>query len=273
MIVKHPLHPTGGFHMDDNLHENIIELPKRIKKDKDTLFLVCGDPGTGKSTIIQQVFYVLDPSITKTRNIHSTVEDYINYAVKLAENKTSKGKATIHDESRETGGMNVIKKRISRFWDFIYENRYLNMYQGLLQSDFWKTPRDIVYSRALFMIWVQEDENWDNGTYLFYSKRNMKKLYNRGKKLGQRSPTGYDFQGRFVKFWAGNPEYLKIKDENFIKKYKQEIKEKPMLLKDAQLLAMERNPDYFKPIIFAKLFGCDVSQVFKYMKQWENGEI
>lgn len=273
MIVSHPNHKTGGYHMDDKLYSNIKELPKRIEKDKDVLFLVCGSPGNGKSTQANAILYALDNTMFTSKCIHSTVEDYMKYAVDLAEKKQSKGRSNVHDESRETGGTNVIKKRISVFWDFIYENRYLNMYQALLQSDFWKTPKDIIYSRALFMIWCIEDEEWNNGTFLFYSKQAMRKLYDRGKRLGERTPTGYNFQGRFVKFWAGNPDYLNIKNDNFLKKYREIKKEKLMSLKDAQVLAMERNPDYFKPIMFAKIFGCDVSQVFKYQKQWENGEI
>jgi hypothetical protein len=273
MMIKHPLHEKGEFHLDDNLYDQIIELPKRVNRDKDALILVCGDPGNGKSTIVNQILYVLDESLIKTKCIHSTVEDYMDYAMKLTEKKETKGKSNIHDESRETGGSNVINKRIKRFWDFIYENRFLNMYQALLQSDFWKTPRDIVYSRALFMVWVLEDEEWNNGTYLFYSKRAMKKLYERGKRLGERSPTGYDFKGRFVKFWAGNQEYLKIKEDNFTKKYGTKHEERLMSLKDAQILAMNRAEDNFSPTAFAKVFKCDVSQVFKYMKQWEQGEI
>ena len=272
-MVKHPLHKNGEFYLDDSLYGNLKLLGRRIEKDKDVLFLVCGDPGNGKSTLAQQSLFVNDEDIINRKCIHSTVEDYMKYAIELAEKKESKGKSNIHDESRETGGTNVIKKRISQFWDFIYENRYLNMYQCLLQSDFWKTPKDIIYSRALFMLWVQEDKEWNNGQFLFYSKRNMKRLYDRGKRLGERTPLGYDFVGKFVKFWAGNPDYLKIKDENFMKKYKEIKKEKLLSLKEAQILAMERNPDYFKPIMFAKVFGCDVSQVFKYQKQWEDGEI
>lgn len=269
MMIKHPF---GEFYMEKELYENLAELPKRIQLDKDVLFLVCGDPGNGKSTLTQQILYVVDNDLINRKNIHSTVEDFMKYAVYLAEKKDSKGKSTIHDESRETGSTNILKKRIARFWDFIYENRYLNMYQALLQSDFWKTPKDIIYSRALFMIWVIEDDEWKNGNLLFYSKKSMKRLYDRGKRLGERSPTGYDFRGTFGKFWAGNQDYLKIKHENFLNKYKQSVDEKLMTLKDAQVLAMERNEE-FKPIQFAKVYRCDVSQVFKYQKQWESGEL
>ncbi len=59
MILPHNNHKKQGFHLDDTLYNNIKELPKRIEKDKDVVFLVCGDPGNGKSTMTSQILYTI----------------------------------------------------------------------------------------------------------------------------------------------------------------------------------------------------------------------
>jgi hypothetical protein len=191
----------------------------------------------------------------------------LQYAIELNKKDMSTGRSNMHDEARETGTLNVMQRRIKRFWDFIYENRFLNMYQSLLQADYWKTPRDIVYNRAMFMVWVIEDDDWNNGIYLFYSRKNMKRLYERGKKMHDRAPKGYDFQGKFTKFWAGHPNYLDHKKQNFLNKYVKDETDKSITLYDAQRLAMERAGVRFEPKLFAQVFDCDASGVYRYAKK------
>lgn len=268
MKLSHPLHKEGSFHIDTQLYENIKEAPKRINKDKDVVILICGDPGNGKSTLASQIAFMWDNTIIKNSCIHSTMEAFRSYALELGKNQKSRGKANIHDEARETGGMNVLKKKVSRFWDFIYENRFLNMYQILIQSDFWRTPIDIVFNRALFMLWVIEDSDWNNGQYLFYGKKDMRKLYERGKKKKDRKPSGYSFTGRFTKFWAANPEYLKIKEDNFYDKYDDKDKESKLTIKDVLYFIWQRNSGV-RPKDVVNLIKVSETYYFQVKKDYE----
>lgn len=226
MMLPHELHDNKAFHMDDDLYNNLIEVPKRIKKNKDALILIVGKPGDGKSTIGSQIGYLFNNNIINENCFFSTIDDYIKYQVKIAENKESRGKVIIHDEARETGGLNILNKEVKRFWDIIYENRYLNTYQILIQSDFFRIPRDIIFARALFLIWVVEQEDWSNGVFYFFSRKQMIRLYDEAKRNYNYNPRYWNFQGRFVSFFAGNPNYLKEKNNNFINKFKNNKEEK-----------------------------------------------
>ncbi len=219
MMIPHKLHINGAFHIDDNLYNNLIEVPKRLDKNKDAVILIVGDPGNGKSTIGATIGYLWDNDIINQSCFFSTIEDYKKYQMQLLSNNINKKRVIVHDEARETGGLNVLNKDIRKFWDLIYENRFLNMYQILIQSDFFKIPRDIIFNRALFLIWVIEDQDWSNGIYYFFSKRNLIRLYDEAKRNYNYQPRYFDFKGRFVSFWAGNPNYLNQKESNFIHKY------------------------------------------------------
>lgn len=269
-MIRHPLASDGEFHMDDNLYNNIIEIKKRIQKNKDVLFLVGGDPGNGKSTICSQILYVLDPKTVENYSVHSTMESYTQHGVELGRKGISKGRGKMHDEGRETSSINVLKTKVKIFWDSIYENRFLNMYQAIIQSDFWKTPKDVVFNRALFLIWVLEDKKWNNGVYYFYGKEDMKKLYDRGKKFNNRRPIGNSFKGRFIDFWAGHPDYLTRKASSYFDKYSNEYQPSRLTIKQVVKFILERNPEV-QPGLLAKMLLMDRSYFFDIRKEINDG--
>jgi len=204
---------------------------------------------------------------------HSTVEDFMHYGIKLGEAGESKGRPNAHDEARESGSINLLSKRIKSFWDYIYEDRQLNMVQALIQANFWNIPRDIIYHRALFMLWVVEDIDWNNGTFYFFSKRAMKKLYLRGKRTFDLEPHGYDYHGRFVDFWAGHPDYLTIKKTSFIDKYKESVKEGEEAKindKDFLMAAFDRLMfnDKINVSKFCEWFGISPTYYYEVRKQY-----
>ena len=264
MIIPHKLHEKGGFHIDDNLYNSIIEVPKRIAKNKDCVALIVGDPGNGKSTLGATIGYVWDNDIINQKCFFSTIKDFKQYQLSLLNKKENRGKVIIHDEARETGGLNVMSKDIRAFWDLIYENRFLNMYQILIQSDFFKIPRDIIFNRALFLLWVVEDQDWSNGIYYFFSKRNMIRLYDEAKRNYNYRPRYYDFSGRFVSFWAADPEYLKQKENNFIQKYKNSNEKN--INKYNELLKRIINYDGIKESLKMEILGIKKSR-FYYLKR------
>lgn len=243
MIIKHPHHKKGGFFMEKLLYENIRESLRRLKH-KDVLFLCCGDPGNGKSTMGQQCLYVLDPSIIDSECVFDRVEDYQEYIIKMYAAGRSIGKGVMHDEAREAASTRVQEGKIKTFYDHIYENRQAHMIQCLIQSDFWKFPRDIVFNRALFMIWTVEGEQWENGHFYFYSRKKMQALYDRGKRRdGDRSPGKASFRGTFPDFYAGNPNYLEEKKRKFLEKYKKKKLGQDISVRQVIEWVLARNPD------------------------------
>lgn len=217
MRIPHPLHKKGGFFMENDFNENIITLKHRIKQDKDALGVFVGSPGEGKSTIAQQVAFILDPTIT-VDNIKYSYEDYQDHIAKLFHKSTppgkySKGKCIIHDEARESlSGLSVLTKRTRAFMDHLYTNRQANMFQFILTGDFFDLPKSIAMQRCLFMVWVFEEGKFQNGYFKFYNRPDLKRLYNKGKKDRNMLASKHTLRGRFPKFYTvDEDEYRKLK--------------------------------------------------------------
>lgn len=270
-MIEHPDHPKGAFHMDDNLYKNIVPLKKRILKHKDAAGLICGEPGNGKSTIGSQICYVLDPTIKYREFVYTKATEYIIASNTIGEKGKSTGKAIMHDEGRDLGGTNVLKKEIKTFWDYVYENRFLEMVQLWVHSDFFMTPVDVINMRARFLIWVVEDDDWNNGTFYFFGRGDMKRLYFNGKKSMDRTPRGYSFKGRFVNYWAGKKDYEQKKAERFFNKYRQSKITFNPSVKDLVKIILKRNPNV-KPIDAIKVLNVDRSYFFAIKKELESGK-
>lgn len=253
--------------MEQKLHDNLKLLPKRIDNDKDVLGIIVGSPGIGKSTIAQQCGFFLDPTLT-CKSIKYSYEDYIKYSCELFDNKQSKGKSIIHDESKESlSAVMVMSKRTRNFMNFLYENRQMNMYQFVLSGDFFDIPKSIVMQRSLFMIQVLEEGEFQNGYFHFFNGEDMKRLYIKGKKERNMRASGYTFRGTFPKFYTvDEDEYRKLKRDHIkAERYLESERIKHFNLKDIFEFCYEKNPEVDMHE-FARVFDCDPSSVYRYKK-------
>ena len=266
MIIPHPSHPKGGYYMEDKLVENLQALPYRIQKDKDVLGIIVGSPGEGKSTITTQIAYFLDPTIT-CDTIKYAYEDYLKYSIGLFDKGQSKGKSVIHDEGKEAlSAVSVLSKRTKKFMDFLYENRQMNMYQYILTGDFFDIPKSIVMQRALFMIWVHEEGEFENGHFKFFNRTDMRKLYIYGKKERNMESSGYSFRGTFSKFYTVDEDkYRQLKKSHLrVERY---IDDKTHKYSKAEVIKQIYiwNPEA-EPKLLAEILDYDVDNIYKLRK-------
>jgi hypothetical protein len=269
MIIQHPSKP-GGYRIEEELYKNLIVLPKRIEKDKDVVGLFVGSPGEGKSTLAQQCLYPLDKSIS-VENIKWSYEDYVGFCIKLFEKGKSKGKGAIHDESRESlASITSTSKRTRLFMNFLYENRQMNMYQFLLTGDFFSLPKSIVMQRTMFLIWVHEEGEFENGYFKFYNRHDLKRLYIKGKKENNMAASSYTFRGTFPKFYTvDEEEYRKIKKSSMtIDRYVAQKKGREFTIKEILFWIWDRSENV-SPIDAVRLLNIDHSMYFKCRKQWK----
>ena len=215
--IPHHAHPKGGYYMEDSLFKNIMPLKKRIDKDKDVVGLCSGVPGVGKSTLIQQIAYPLDPHLN-INSIKYSARDVIKYSLSLFNAGKSIGRTYIHDEAKEVASATKqMSKKTKKFMDFIYENRQMNMYQWLLNGDFFDIPKQIVMERAMFMVYVHEAGEFQNGFFKFYNRADMKALYLKGKEKRDMKASKYTFRGRFPKFYTVDEEqYRELKRKHLL---------------------------------------------------------
>lgn len=259
MDIPHPLAKNGHFYMENALYEQLKLLHFRIKHDKDVLFAIVGPPGSGKSTLGQQICAFLDPTFNINR-IYYTFEEYMEKTIDMFQAGKSKSLAVMHDEARESlSSGEASTRRTKDFMKLLYENRQMNMYQCVLTGDFFDLPRSIVMQRLLFMIQVHEEGMFENGYFRFYNSEAMKKLYAIGKPYRDMKMVGYSLRGWFPKFYpVGEEEYRKMKAAHLTKdRYLGE--KKPINLNMRQLIEViytknqDADPKYVSEVLKCKL--------------------
>lgn len=236
-------HPKGDYYMEDMLYENILPLKKRIEKDKDVVGIGVGSPGEGKSTIIQQIAYLLDRDLSCKDIVYDT-EEGIKKSIIQFEKGKSKGKSKIYDEGKQISSTAIMTKKIRNFMNFLYENRQMNMFQYILTGDYFDLPKSIVMNRISFMIWVHEEREFDNGYFKFFNRTDARKLYIKGKKTRDMTAHKYTFRGTFPKrYTVDEEEYRDLKKSHLvIDRYITEDKDKELPIKSIVEWILNRNP-------------------------------
>lgn len=218
--------PDGShvyYHPD--LLLNLLDMKKSNKGDRDTVLLMGGYTGSGKS--------VLGMQICKFFNPHFNIENIVYDHKKLIDIGWSlpSGSAILYDEAGESAAsFQGANKRVSRLQNFLRVIRQKNHYIVLIMPDLWEFKTAIATQRADAYILVYEAENKNykrhdpvsqptqRGHFAFYNRKKLRELYVLGKKFHNypskiQMDFGGDFSNRYV---VSEDEYRKKKLENSI---------------------------------------------------------
>jgi len=162
-------------HRDTNIyiHKDLDQLLREqrdftLNDDQDSLILLDGNEGSGKSQTARQIGYVLSKHAGTpfgVENIHQTAEDYIRFAA-----QAQRGSVVILDEGRD-----VLNRRRSmstsntEFTNYTSRNRADNLFQIICLPSYHDIDSNIAKHRAKFLIHCfksfpdTEDETYESG--------------------------------------------------------------------------------------------------------------
>lgn len=195
------------FYMDNYLHKQVEKVRAGlVKKDKDSVWIVDGSEGSGKSVFAMQLGAALDPTLSLDR-ICFTPEEFTR-AIVIAE----KGECVIFDEaftglSSRSSLSEVNKLLVS----LMMEMRQKNLIVIIVMPTFFLLDKYVALWRAkgLFHIYTS---NGKRGRWRFYNKNKKKILYLTGKQTYNYSKPRSSFMGRFLdKYMVDEEEYRKKK--------------------------------------------------------------
>ena len=167
LVINQKNNADIEFYMDDNLYRQIETKikPDLERKDKDCVYLVCGEERVGKSVFAMQLGKAVDPSLSIDRITFSP--DEFTDAIRNAE----KGQCIIYDEaftglSNRSALSRVNKSLISMMMEMGQKNLMVII---VLPSFFMLDQYAALHrSRGLFYIYTK---NGERGYWLHFNKK------------------------------------------------------------------------------------------------------
>jgi len=229
-----PYQKKDGFFMYEFLKIQLDILLKNIKDDWEFTILITGggEVRLGKSMIAMQIAAYWTEQIKKLYGIIVPFNVKQNFCFEGRE-LISKGNflgknhpysCLLYDEAgSDLEGRKVVFTTTKAVLDFYRECGQYNQLNIIVLPEFFDLPKGIALSRSIFLINVyytaDEEGKFERGYYDFYSRRNKKKLYIKGKKNLDYHAAPYNFHGRFSKFYpVDEQEYRKAKQEALAKR-------------------------------------------------------
>lgn len=215
--VKHRDGSVGGYWMDDYLISQLDILIKNVKKDWDYTIIIAasGEMRVGKSVLAMQIGCYWSYQVWKVHgikvpwnceaNIAFNGKQIMDKGNKLGE-KHKCGALIMDEAADDLESVKVLSQETKAIKDYLRKSAQYNMLNIIVQGEFFEVPKAIAISRSIFLINVDysidEEGNFIRGIYKFYSRRNKKQLYLRGKRDLNYSAWKSDFQGTFINFYT-----------------------------------------------------------------------
>lgn len=226
-----------GFRFDEMLKLQIDILLKNIIKDWDFTIIISGggEVRVGKSVLAAQI------GSYWTYMINTLYKNQIKKPVPFnCDNEVLEGKGLIRqgnyfgvnhpyaclifDEAgADLEGRKIMSSMTQDVLDFYRECGQYNLFNILVLPEYFDLPKSIALSRSIFLIDVfytaDKEGNFERGHFNFYSRRNKKYLYLKGKKDLNYMAHPSDFRGEFMNFWTiDEKEYRKRKLDAMMKR-------------------------------------------------------
>ncbi len=211
----------SGFYLDPILKAQIDIMIKNIRRDWDFTIVISagGEVRVGKSVLAMQIgaywtyeikrLYGIDLPFSAKDNFVFTGSNLIKTGNKLGQNHPYS--CLIFDEAgSELEGRKSMRGSTQNVLDFFRECGQYNLLNILVIPEYFDLPKTIALTRSVFLIdaYYSSDAQgvFTRGYYNFYSRKNKKNLYLKGKKEYNYRAHPYNFHGRFSPFYPIDEE-------------------------------------------------------------------
>lgn len=205
-----------GFYIDDILKEQLDLLIKNITDDWDFTIIITGggEVRVGKSVLAMQIGAYWSDQVEKLhrkKTIFNVEDNFVLDGRSLIKKGNELGQnypysSLIYDEAgADLEGRKAMMQQTQEVIDFYRECGQYNLLNILVMPDFFDLPKGIALHRSIFLLDVyyvaNEEGKFERGYFKFYSKRNKKHLYLKGKRELNYQAHPHNFSGRFYPFY------------------------------------------------------------------------
>lgn len=219
--------------MDEILKKHIKVLCDDLKQDDDSLVIIFGDEGTGKSVLESQV---VKEAITELKCNFSIANDVHYFGKNYIKSSLNNPSLSINclDESRRTlNKMRMMSSNNQEFMNFLSECRSQNQLHIILLPSYFDLDPDVAIRRCKLVIKVikrrhPKTKRIIRGIFQIIRTDNKNLLRELYKYKPENIPSKYiAYEGKFSKEWGWDEEeYRNKKEKEKAKNYLQEKEDK-----------------------------------------------
>lgn len=243
-----PHQKKAGFHFDDTLKQQIDILLKNIKNDWDFTIIISGggEVRVGKSVLAIQIgkyWNYMTEKLYGKKAPFNVKTNIVFDGKKLIEKGNYLGQnysypVLIYDEAgAELEGRKIMTSVTQNVLDFYRECGQYNLFNIIVLPDYFDLPKGIALSRSIFLIDVYYASTpeglFKRGFFNFYSRRNKKYLFLRGKRELNYNAYPYNFHGGFNNFYPINEKEYRAAKQEALSKRESKRRNKFQMQRDA----------------------------------------
>ena len=232
-LGSYPKQMLPGFFMEDNLKAQLDVLLKNNENDWDFTIIIsaAGEVRVGKSVLAMQIGCYWTYSIWKKYNRTLPFDCKSNFVFDgqvLIEKGNYLGKhfptaVLIFDEAgADLEGRKTMQTATQKVLDYFRECGQYNLLNILVIPEFFDLPKSIAMSRSIFLLDVYYNSDaegfFERGYFKFYSRRNKKELYRKGRKELNYSVAFPNFTGKFDNIYTIDKAEYKLMKQEALKK-------------------------------------------------------
>ena len=247
-VCKEWFPDNDGFYMDDTLVLQIQILAKNIQNDWDFTIIITGqgEVRVGKSKLAMDIgcywsylmwtMYGIKVPYTVKDNFVFDGAELISKGNNLGQNY--KHPVLIFDEAgADLEGRKAMQQQTQEVIDYLRECGQYNMLNIMVLPEYFDLPKGIALSRSIFLLDVyyssDEEGKFIRGYFNFFSKRQKKWLYLKGKRDLDYYAAKKDFNGRFYNFYQIDEKEYREAKRNALTKRESKRRSKFQMQRDA----------------------------------------
>lgn len=206
-----------GFFIDDKIKRQIDIMLKNLPNDWDFTVIISGsgEVRVGKSVLAMQiaVYCAYEMQYTYGKNPKFDLEtsfcfDGINL-IKMGNflGQNHPYSPLVFDEAgADMDAKKMMNRSTQQVIDYMRECGQYNLVNILVLPDFFDLPKGLAITRSICLLDVvyYADDKTDlfiRGYFRFYSRKQKKELYLKGKKMLDYNASKFNFDGRFINFY------------------------------------------------------------------------
>ena len=245
-----------GVYMNEKLKRQLDILLKNLPNDWDFTIIICGsgEVRVGKSVLAMLIacYCTYEMTYTYNKKVKFDLENNFCFSglslIKMGKNlgENYKYSSLLFDEAgADMDAKKMMNRSTQTVLDYMRECGQYNLMNIIVLPDFFDLPKSIAITRSVCLIdvvyFANAEDLFVRGYFRFYSRRQKKELYLKGKKMLDYSAAKHNFDGQFINFYPVDEGKYRQMKMDALKKRDAQHRDKALLQRNAAFYILNQD--------------------------------